>query len=176
VDEEVLDQFYVHTDRKPVLYEARDEADMFLWLGQALREACRDLHLPVGSAAILAPTNALAESIADRLTSVGLQADYMQGKDVRLQSPHAKVMTIHSAKGLEFPVVAIPYLEEGILPRNLAEANAEELEKHLQQELRLFFVGCTRAMRRLLVTYRQNHQSRLLTDINYSLWDYRQFE
>lgn len=176
VDEEVLDQFYVHTDRKPVLYEARDEADMFLWLGQALREACRDLHLPVGSAAILAPTNALAEYIADRLTSVGLQADYMQGKDVRLQSPHAKVMTIHSAKGLEFPVVAIPYLEEGILPRNLAEANAEELEKHLQQELRLFFVGCTRAMRRLLVTYRQNHQSRLLTDINYSLWDYRQFE
>ena len=59
------------------------------------------------------------------------------------------LMTLHSAKGLEFPVVFIAGLEEGLFP--LAQA-MEDREK-LAEERRLFYVGATRAKERLSLTY-----------------------
>jgi DNA helicase-2/ATP-dependent DNA helicase PcrA len=58
------------------------------------------------------------------------------------------MMTLHSAKGLEFPVVAMIGLEEGCLPHARARDSMEQLE----EERRLCFVGITRAEERLLMT------------------------
>ncbi|HRQ72412.1 MAG TPA: UvrD-helicase domain-containing protein [Phycisphaerales bacterium] len=58
------------------------------------------------------------------------------------------LMTLHAAKGLEYPAIAIIGLEEGCLPH----ARAWESESDLEEERRLFFVGMTRAMRRLQIT------------------------
>jgi len=59
------------------------------------------------------------------------------------------VMTLHSAKGLEFPVVFITGFEEGIFPHGRSIKNNEELE----EERRLCYVGMTRAMEKLYLTY-----------------------
>ena len=58
------------------------------------------------------------------------------------------LMTLHSAKGLEFPVVVVAGLEEGILPHFNSGGKIEDIE----EERRLFYVGMTRAMERLFIT------------------------
>jgi len=59
------------------------------------------------------------------------------------------VMTLHSAKGLEFPVVFITGFEEGIFPHSRSVNKEEELE----EERRLCYVGMTRAKEKLYLTY-----------------------
>jgi DNA helicase II / ATP-dependent DNA helicase PcrA len=58
------------------------------------------------------------------------------------------MMTLHSAKGLEFPVVFLVGMEEGVFPHNRALTDEEQME----EERRLCYVGMTRARQRLYVT------------------------
>ena len=82
------------------------------------------------------------------------------------------LMTLHSAKGLEFPAVFMLGMEEGLLPHaNALSASFEELE----EERRLCYVGFTRAMEKLFLSYatsrrmfgytKRQHPSRFLYEI-----------
>jgi DNA helicase-2/ATP-dependent DNA helicase PcrA len=61
---------------------------------------------------------------------------------------HLNLMTLHSAKGLEFDVVILPFLEEGILPSYRSDTDAM-----LREDRRLFYVGLTRARHEVHLVY-----------------------
>ena len=84
-------------------------------------------------------------TLADYLAQVSLvsDADHMDGSGGAVT-----LMTLHAAKGLEFPVVAIIGMEEGCLPHSRAMESADQLE----EERRLCFVGVTRARQRLILS------------------------
>ena len=174
-DEEALDQIFVHVGPKPVQYAALDAEEGFLWLAEKLQLAARELHLPNSAIAILSPSNQLAQQAAMYLSQAGLETAYVSGKQINLQRPLAKSLTIHACKGLEFPIVAMPYVEETILPRQLPDERADDYEKHLAQERRLLFVGMTRAMRRLFIAYRQGCRSPFLDGSQTRYWEMEEF-
>ena len=80
------------------------------------------------------------------LDSVALVADT---DEIDSESGGVTLMTLHSAKGLEFPVVFLSGLEEGVFPHSRSMLEPEELE----EERRLCYVGITRAQERLFLSY-----------------------
>ncbi len=170
-DEDVLTQEYVHVGPKPVLYCAENAADQTRWIAENIRKAARELKLPSSSAAILTPTNHQAKKIAKELTDIGIITKHIFGRDLELETNYIKAITIHSAKGLEFPIVAIPYFEVGNIPRELDDKRASDYEKHIAEQRRITFVALTRSMRRLFLVYREGKKSPFINDLNLNLWD-----
>ncbi|MGN6196036.1 MAG: ATP-dependent helicase [Ginsengibacter sp.] len=91
----------------------------------------------------------LDKSLGSYLQQITLLTDADEDKG---QSDVVKLMTIHAAKGLEFPVVFVGGLEETLFPNAMAINTREELE----EERRLFYVAITRAKKRLWLTYANN--------------------
>src|SRR4051794_5092551 len=88
-----------------------------------------------------------AEDALDRLleeTALVADQDTYEG-----DADAVTLITLHAAKGLEFPVVFIAGLEEGVFPHS----RALDDEKELEEERRLAYVGMTRAMRRLFLSH-----------------------
>ena len=85
-------------------------------------------------------------SLADFINRQSLlsEADEGDGPD----DARVWMMTLHAAKGLEFPTVVIAGLEEGLLPHS----RSVETRTGIEEERRLFYVGITRAMDRLVMT------------------------
>lgn len=84
--------------------------------------------------------------LAAFLAHASLEAGDMQAEDYE---QHVHMMTMHAAKGLEFPLVFLVGMEEGLFPSRQSNEDFEKLE----EERRLCYVGMTRAMQRLILTH-----------------------
>lgn len=89
-----------------------------------------------------------AYDLTDFLSEIALVSDI---DDYETESDRVTLMTLHAAKGLEFPVVFIAGVEENLLPHMRSQSSQAELD----EERRLFYVGITRAREKLYLTYSQ---------------------
>ena len=119
-------------------YLERDESVEAVTRGENVRELATALQ----NLAAEDPT----ASLATFLEQVALVTDLDQELEAR---DYVTLMTLHSAKGLEFPVVFITGMEEGIFPHRMAMGSEDEME----EERRLAYVGMTRAKDVLYLTF-----------------------
>jgi DNA helicase-2/ATP-dependent DNA helicase PcrA len=113
--------------------------------------------------------------LADFLQEISLYADI---DSLEEGQPVITLMTLHNAKGLEFPVVFITGMEEGLFPHSRSLD-----EQRLEEERRLCYVGITRARDRLQLSFARSRTlhggagykipSRFLSEIPKGLVDYR---
>ena len=130
------------------------------------KERFENLSVLVSNAA---PYETLAEFLAD--------ATLMSSADEETSKNSVTLMTLHAAKGLEFPVVFLVGMEDGLFPSSRCVENQEGLE----EERRLAYVGMTRAKERLFLTYANSRftfgsraytePSRFLLELGYNPYD-----
>jgi DNA helicase-2/ATP-dependent DNA helicase PcrA len=121
-------------------------------------------------------------TLTDFLEQVSLVADADQIPDGEQHGGVVTLMTLHTAKGLEFPVVFLTGMEEHVFPHQRSMTDDKELE----EERRLAYVGITRAERRLYLTRavartwwgrpEYHKQSRFLDEIPAHLIEWRRDE
>lgn len=92
-----------------------------------------------------------ASPLTTFLAHVALETGEHQSHDI---SDCVHLMTLHSAKGLEFPLVFLTGLEEGLFPHQMSSQDAQQLE----EERRLCYVGMTRAKQKLYLTYAESRR------------------
>ena len=104
----------------------------------------------------------LEQSLDDFLIEQALYTDVIDSSESKSK---ISLTTLHSAKGLEFPVVFIVSVENGILPSLFPPSPCDERPGGVEEERRLFYVGITRAKRLLLLSYtEQRGPSPFLSD------------
>ena len=100
----------------------------------------------------LVQSMAAFETLGDYLEHVSLVMDLDRGG----ADDSVQIMTLHSAKGLEFPLVFLPGWEEGVFPSQ--RSIDEKGEKGLEEERRLAYVGITRARQEARISFAANRQ------------------
>lgn len=98
-------------------------------------------------------------NLDDFLQSVSLISDL---DSLNTDDDYVSLMTMHSAKGLEFPVVFVAGMEESVFPHSRSVGNADEME----EERRLCYVALTRAMKQLYLTHATSRA--LFGSVNYN--------
>jgi DNA helicase II / ATP-dependent DNA helicase PcrA len=116
--------------------------------GEARVENLEEL---VSAARGFAPEEAELPPLAAFLAHAALEAGEGQADE---WEDCVQMMTLHSAKGLEFPLVFLCGLEEGLFPHQRSSGDLGSLE----EERRLCYVGMTRAMRELYLTYAEQRR------------------
>ncbi len=97
------------------------------------------------------PEDELLSDLDAFLAHASLEAGENQGQE---HEECVQLMTLHSAKGLEFPIVFIGGLEEGLFPHRMSADDPERLE----EERRLCYVGMTRAMQQLTLSHAESRR------------------
>jgi len=85
--------------------------------------------------------------------------------DFDILEERIKILTIHSAKGLEFPVVCLAGLHSGILPRRVRRTDDEEAELQIERDRSLMYVGMTRAAEALYLLTSKEAPSPFVTEL-----------
>lgn len=159
----------VRTGPKPIRCRcATAEANA---IAEKFREWAKEIQLPVHAGAVLVRSKKEGQKFVDGFKKLDLPARWVDSKNFDLTDAYIKIMTMHSAKGLEFPMVAVAGVRRGLVPLPCFKAQDEEdAFEHRNTERRLFHVALSRAMRRLIVTHPASGASEFISQLTPEHW------
>lgn len=150
----------------PVLaaYEDTKDARRFV-ISEAIK-LCQSGNYRLGDIAILSRTRKPYAAWAEAFSRAMLKLTFFRENSFHILENDAKFITMHSAKGLEFPIVFVVGLDDSRVP--LIFRSSETKEQDELQERKLFYVSMTRAAERLYLLHPQRNRSRFLHDLDES--------
>ena len=155
----------------PILIKNATQNTEVDWIYKFVRETTSHYRMGIGSAAVLVPAGRVGVRIAEQLNNLGLAAEYYTSKTLDITTNKAKVITIHSSKGMEFPFVILAGFEDGTYPIPQDFENHEVYLEQLRKSRRLLYVGMTRAIKSLMLILPKNCKHEALNELDESNWD-----
>ncbi|GHO84905.1 UvrD-helicase domain-containing protein [Dictyobacter formicarum] len=172
LDTDTEERLYVNNGPQPIMRRIQDQRQQLQLLVSFFRQARSAYRMSSGACAVLCPTIKSGRAIAEDFTRQGLDATFMTGQELDLKRSCIKVITLRSAKGLEFPIVALAGFLESTWHTTMPHTPSdEEREEYLSLERRTMFVGMTRAMRALLVVTPEDSTSPLMQGFDRQYWN-----
>lgn len=170
-EEELSPSASPHSGPMPVLLRGVAAGREGQWAAELVRQTARHLRIQSHAAAVLVPDRIAGEAIARGMAEAGLAARFFEGRDLDLSAPVAKVMTFHSSKGLEFPIVVVCGLHPGSYPLPSDHEEPSAHEEAMRHHRRLLYVACTRAMRGLALIEPAGCEDAALAGLGEDRWN-----
>lgn len=150
---------------RPILINyAQDGQDKAL-VRERILSLVEDQSFRLSDFAILCPTRELCSEYVTVLKMADIPCIEHDGRRFDVLEDHVKVLTLHAAKGLEFPVVFVAGLKEGVLPRRFRHVDDDEAALELERQRVLLYVGMTRAAEALFLVAPLQHPSRFVGEL-----------
>jgi len=172
VDKTTKEQTYTNKGELPIYKSVETIGEEIISLSKFIKEQSRALRLPIGSAAVLCPTDSAGREISKGLNDNGVKAVFMKSREIEVADNNVKVLPLKAAKGLEYPVVAIAGLN-ALKPNRFLNYSSKQKEERLNLEKRTNFVGMTRAMRSMMICIPKNCDKELLSNFDSKFWEMR---
>ena len=168
-NEYVDPELTLHEGPLPIVMMARTNYNQIELVRDRILDLVSDQTFRLSDYAVLCRTNEFCEKCKQEFECAGLRTVHHKDSDFDLLEERIKILTIHSAKGLEFPVVFLLGLTEEELPltsglKYIGE-DAEETQLYIEQERRLCYVGMTRAAEALYLLTIKGKESRFLKEL-----------
>lgn len=163
-DIETLKNQAVKKGDTPVCHFSSDIESEAAYIKRFIHDSAVKQKCGYGGVGVLCYNKSLAEYFAKRLQKYN--AKFFEGKKLDLDHPGVKVMTMHSSKGLQFPIVVVPRIDNKFIRWSEKDDTDSQDRKR-----RLLFVACSRAVSALLLTAIKGNHSPLLDELNDEHWE-----
>lgn len=149
---------------KPRLVTCRNVGEQLAWVTDEIRQLLRDGGARPGNIAVLARTRAILRQAEQRLGGAGIPVA-LYTDQIDLSDPRVKLVTIHSAKGLEFPIVFVVGVDQATFFPRWDALSPEDREATVVRERKVLYVAMTRAMQDLTLLYSAGRGASVLLDL-----------
>ncbi len=150
--------------KKPVILSYRNYADGFHYVADEIVRLCQQGKYRPGDIAVLGRFKKSFNLLTGMLNKADLEYRHFRSQDFQILENYIKLVTMHSAKGLEFPVVFIIGLDNDYFP--FIRRNSRTRTEDALAERKLFYVSMTRAAEQLYLICPQNNPSVYVRDLD----------